>query len=154
MTVATKSPLVGIDGTRSFFNFDAVNDGFGNIQLVQRRAGSIGVDQSANAPAMPTVGAATFGAAPWATWVLLKTILANPIRNLITVVNMSTQQVLVVRDDGSVTMFGASVVNGSAFIINPLMSTGIQDAYRSPTFRGALRIFGPSGGLYVSAWED
>jgi hypothetical protein len=101
------------------------------------RAGSTGIDHSANAVAVP-----------YGTYVLLLTIAANQRRNFLEVQNQSTSQLQLVRDDGT----GA---NQTSIFLSPAAASPGQGAgWSSDTFKGRIRVYGPSGALEVGAYED
>ena len=130
------------------------------IGFVGSSSGSTGLDYSANAPTLPLVGAAFGDAGPYADFVLITTIPANPGRSNVDVENTSGGQVVVLRDDGTAAP-GQPPRNASLI---PLMGAvdptgagkaGAQGgAWSSTTFKGRLQIYAPSAAAQVSAFVD
>lgn len=101
-----------------------------------RHAGSTGTDYSANAAAVPI-----------ATYVLLATIPANPQRYVVEVQNQSAALIQVVKDDGSDN-------NKTSFLLASGGAAGTQGgAWSSLTFRGRVRVYGPTGSQVAVAQE-
>jgi hypothetical protein len=102
-------------------------------------ASSVGVDQSANAPAGP--GTATTWTFNGVLLTLLKTIAANPNRHAIQVNNTTGALAVVVLDDGA---NGAGTV--SLFPLVPGTGPFLQGGDLTPTRElGRVRIFGLAG---------
>ncbi|MBS1725037.1 MAG: hypothetical protein JSS66_19020 [Armatimonadetes bacterium] len=99
------------------------------------QAGSTGRDYSANPIAIPVVGSN----------VLLGTIPANAARACIEVQNQANAEIQMVRDDGAGN-------NQSSFLMLPYFSSW-RGSWRSQTFKGRLRIYGPAGSS-VAVFED
>lgn len=101
------------------------------------RAGSTGTDYSANATAVPVSG-----------YVLLATIPAKANRNFVEVQNQSQQLIQLVRDDGA----GGNTT--SLFLAPATVSSGQGSGWMSDTFKGRLRVYGPSSSQQVAAYAD
>lgn len=107
-------------------------------------AGSTGVDFSANRPLVPNVGANFAGAAPYANYVLVASVPAQPTRNSIDVENTSGAQIAIVLDDGTVAS-GAAPVNASVFSLAGGPGAGAQGgSWVSLTEKGRVRVYAPS----------
>lgn len=112
-------------------------------------AGSTGRDFSANAPALPNVGA-NFGASgPYANYVLIATAPANAFRFSIDVENTSGSQIAIVLDDGAAAS-GAAPGNASVFALSGGGSVGAQGgSWVSQVEKGRLQIYAPSASAQV-----
>jgi len=104
---------------------------FGTGSMLPALAGSTGTDNSANAVAIPADG----------TFVLLATIPVNATRFKVSVQNQAAINLQVVRDDGA----GANQTS--------LFLTGPFGNWESSTFKGRVRVYGPSG-TSVAAYQD
>lgn len=100
-------------------------------------SGTTGKDQSINAASVPSD----------AGWALLKTIAVSLRRNCVEAQNQSTNLVQLVRDDGA----GNEIT--SLFLAPAATSPGQGGGWVSQTFKGRLRLYGPSGSQ-VAAYED
>lgn len=116
--------------------------------------GSSGQDFSANNPTLPNIGA-NFGASgPYANYILIKTIAASVTRANADIENLSGDQIVVVRDDGTAAN-AAAPVNASAFALAPGAAAGAQGgSWSSTTFKGRIQIYGPSASDQVAAFVD
>jgi len=118
------------------------------------QAGSSGTDNSLNKPSLPNLGAAFAASGPYASYVLVGTINANPSRANIDVENNSGAQILVVRDDGTASS-GSALSNASAFPLGGGAGTGSQGgSWSSSTFKGRLQIYAPSATAQVAVFQD
>lgn len=118
------------------------------------QAGSVGTDASANAPAVPNVGAVFGGTGPYAGYVLIKSIPAAPTRLNVEVQNTSGGPIVIVRDDG-VAASGAAPANATLIPLSGGQSAGQQGGtWSSATFKGRLQIYAPTAGVFVSAAID
>jgi hypothetical protein len=122
-----------------------------------RPYGSVGVDWSANKPALPNIGA-NFGAGgPYANYVLIQTIAANPARNAVDCENPTGSQIVIERDDGTASS-GSAPANATVFPIAAGAAAAQQGgSWQSTTFRGRLEVFAPaalSGNAYLACMED
>jgi hypothetical protein len=119
---------------------------------------SLGYDSSVNRPGpltFPSGSPAYFGSGVWTSWVYGGLVAANPNRERIDLINLSEDQILVVRHDGTVSTPGATLHNASVFLLNPVTPTGPKDVYSSLTFKGAFLFYAPPGvSLIVSSLED
>lgn len=104
---------------------------FGTGIMLPPFAGSTGTDSSANGAAVPADS----------TFVLLVTIPVNATRARVGVQNQAAINLQVVRDDGA----GANQT--SLFLAGPFNS------WESSTFKGRIRVYGPSG-TAVAAYQD
>lgn len=100
-------------------------------------SGTTGTDGSLNAAAVPIGG-----------YSLLGTIGLAPRRNCIEVQNQSTQQIQLVRDDGAGGNQTSLILAGAA------AAGGQGGSWQSYTFKGRLRIYGPSGSQQVAVYQD
>ena len=101
------------------------------------RAGSFGVDWSANGQTVPISG-----------YALLATIPTKRNRNFIEVQNQSIYTVQIVRDDGT----GAQQ---TSVILGPAGSSPGQGGnWTSDTFKGRLRVFAANASAAVAIYED
>lgn len=119
--------------------------------------GTTGVDFSANAPSLPNVGA-NFGASgPYANYVLVKTIPANPFRVSVEVANLTGSSIAVIRDDGTAGS-GAAPTHASIFALAGGAGPGQQGGgWTSSTFKGRLQLFTPAaltGSAFITTMED
>jgi hypothetical protein len=116
--------------------------------------GSAGADHSVAKPDLPNVGANFGGSGPYASYQLLKTVPANPNRAGVEVFNNSTEQVVVVRDDG-VAPGATAPQNATPFALAPAVAQGGQGGtWRSTTFRGRLQVYAPAGTEQIIICED
>ncbi len=119
--------------------------------------GSTGHDYTANPPAIPNIGQNFANAGPFANYVLVATVAANPSRVSIDIENMTGAQIAVVRDDGTAAN-NAAPVAASVFALAGGAAAGQQGgSWSSTTFRGRLQIFAPAalaGSAFVSIMED
>ncbi len=99
-------------------------------------SGSLGVDHSANASAVPISG-----------YHLLATIAANTKRNAVTVQSQTTSNVQVVRSDG-----GSNV---STIMLTPATTNGLAGgSWSSQTFKGEVLVYSTNASDQVAAFED
>ena len=118
------------------------------------QTGSTGQDFSANQPTLPNLGAAFGGSGPYAGYVQVKAIAANPARALIDVENNSGAQILVLRDDGTVST--GALVNASVFPLAGGAGPGSQGgSWSSTSFKGRIQVYAPSGtSPQVAVFQD
>ena len=123
--------------------------------VVSTGAGSVGLDYSTNQPALPPVANPSFAASgPYASFGLIKTVPAAPGRLMVELMNNSTAQIVVVRDDGTAAV-GQAPVNASVFSILPAAVAGQSGgSWRSSTFKGRLQIYAASGAAQVAVMVD
>jgi len=115
--------------------------------------GSVGHDYSANAPALPNVGANFGGSGPYAGYVLVKTVPAGA-RGNIEIQNTSGAQIVLVRDDGTASG-GAAPANASVFALAGGAAAGAMGAsWNSTTFKGRLQVYAASGGAQIAIFTD
>ncbi len=104
------------------------------------QSGTPGTDHSTNPATIPLAG-----------YSKLKTIAANPRRNLVGVQNQSADLIQVVRSDGA----GA---NETSVMLSGAATAGAQGAsWSSTTFKGQIDIYVPTanvGSDQVAAYED
>jgi hypothetical protein len=116
--------------------------------------GSTGADYSANKPALPNVGANFGSSGPYASYVLIATVAASPMRNNVDIENDSGAQIAIVRDDGTASS-GSAPNNASVFALSGGTGTGVQGgAWVSTTFKGRLEIYAPSTSAQVAVMVD
>lgn len=116
--------------------------------------GSSGTDRSANKPTLPNVGANFAASGPYASYVLIKTIVASATRARLEVVNLSGDQIALVRDDGTAAA-AAPPVNATVFALAGGQGEGAQGgSWSSQTFKGRLQVYAPSASAIVSIFED
>lgn len=106
-----------------------------NGPITVKRAGSTGVDYSANPAAVPIAG-----------YVLLSTIPATPARSYVEVQNQSPNTIQVVRDDGAGNNLTSILLTG----VGPGQQGG---GWPSDTFKGRVRVYGPAGSQ-IAAYQD
>ncbi|MGA2491848.1 MAG: hypothetical protein ABSF67_02730 [Roseiarcus sp.] len=113
-------------------------------------AGSTGSDYSANRPALPNVGA-NFGATgPYAGYVLIAAVPANPLRNEVEVENTSGAQIVVILDDGTAAS-GAPPNNATVKAYGGGASAGAQGgSWSSQAFKGRVQVYAPSAAAQVA----
>lgn len=120
-------------------------------------SGSTGKDFSANKPAVPVVGAAFAAGGPFGSYLLVKTVAANPTRAAIEIANLTGDQIAVVRDDGTAAN-AAAPVEATPFALAGGAGAGQQGGtWGSKTFKGRLQIYAPvalAGNAFVSVMED
>ncbi len=122
--------------------------------LTTAASGSTGANYSANRPTLPNVGANFAASGPYASYVLIATVAANPARFNIDVENNSGAQIVVVRDDGTAAG-GAAPVNASVFALAGGSGVGSQGgAWSSQTFRGRLQIYAAASTAQVAVMGD
>jgi len=120
-------------------------------------AGGTGTDWSQGAPNIPVVGSA-FTTGPYAGYVRIALIPANPGRANVEIHNPTGALLAVVRDDGTAAN-GAAPTNASVFPLGPgpggAGSRG--DVWQSTTFSGRLQVYAPAplaGTAFETAFED
>ena len=111
------------------------------------------IDRSANKPALPVIGGNFAAAGPWASYVLIATIAANPSRAFVEVLNASGGRAVVILDDGTAGA-GIAPANATAFPLDSSTLGGQGGSWSSSTFRGRVQIFAPSSGAIVAAYEN
>lgn len=154
VTLGDGSNINAVQTVRQGASAAVAADSMAIVGIRPDSGGTTGLDNSANPPAWPTIGSNFGGSGTYAGWFLLATVPANPSRLNVTADNMSSQQVLVLRDDGTATS-GGSPANATAFILNPKVAVGPEGGhYESSTFRGRLQIYGASASQYVSISTD
>jgi hypothetical protein len=136
------------------------SDGAAIVIVRPDSGGSTGVNHSVNAPTLPTVGSTFSSGGAFSLWVLVATISANASRHKVTVDNMSgfnatAQSILIIRDDGTAAS-SATMVNPTAFVLNPKSDAGPEGGHwESTTFRGRIQVYAaPSTTPFISASED
>lgn len=129
-------------------------DGGGTIVPSVAYAGSAGRDASVNVPVLPVVGAGFGGAGPYANYVLVASVPANPSRLSIDVENMSGAQIAVVLDDGTAAN-GATPANATAFALAGGSATGAQGgSWVSLVEKGRVQIYAPSSSAFVAIRQN
>ena len=117
-------------------------------------AGSTGLDDSANKPTLPNVGANFAASGPYAGYVLIAAVPASPTRLNVDIENTSGAQIAVVRDDGTAAA-GAAPVNASVFALAGGSGAGAQGgAWSSDRFKGRLQIYAPSSTAQVAVMVE
>lgn len=115
---------------------------------------SLGLDYSANQPALPNVGANFAATGPYASYVLTATVPAQSFRNSVDIENISGARIAVIRDDGTAAN-GAAPANASVFALDGGSAAGAQGgAWSSQTFKGRLQIYAPSSAAIVTVMVD
>jgi hypothetical protein len=122
--------------------------------------GSVGTDFSAgltaNGVAIPNVGAAFTASGPYSGYTLVKTLPALASRAYAEVDNLSTGQIVVIRDDGTAASATAPS-NASIIVLNPAPAVGQPGGggWTTTTFKGRIQIYGPAGTTpLVTAFQD
>ncbi len=112
-------------------------------------AGARGADTISNIPFTASADySANAAAIPIAGYVLLLTIPANGTRNSVEVQNQSTDTVQLVRDDGAGD-------GQTSLMLAPAAAVGGQGGgWSSTTFLGRLRVYAPSSGDRVAAYQE
>ncbi len=129
-------------------------DANGTISEGVAYAGGLGRDYSANQPTLPNIGVNFGGSGPYANYVLIATVPANPARFAIDVENNSGAQIAIIRDDGAAAS-SAAPVNASVFALSAGTGAGAQGgAWSSQTFKGRLQIYAASSGAQVAVMGD
>lgn len=133
-----------------------LRDAYGNIVSFTPR-GAIGVNRNTNGqPALPNVGSAFANAGPYANYVPVATVAANPLRRQIVVENNSTSLIVVILDDGTATG-GQAPVSASVF---PLSGTavaggvGVNGIYKDNLEQGRVQVYAQSLGLQIMVREN
>lgn len=110
-------------------------------------------DYSANAPAVPLVGA-NFTTGVYAGYNLLATVPSDESRNSIDIENLSGAQIVIVRDNGEAAS-GAAPVGASVFALAGGAGAGSQGgSWASTTFKGRVQVFSPSSSAQVAIFVD
>jgi hypothetical protein len=118
------------------------------------QAGSTGSDFSVNQPTPPVVGGNFGGSGPYAGYVLIRTVPANPTRAGLDVENSSGAQIVVVRDDGTAAS-GAAPTNASVFPLAGGSGAGSQGgSWSTTTFKGRLQLYAPNATAQVAVFQD
>lgn len=116
--------------------------------------GSTGLDYSANKPTLPNIGANFAASGPYASYVLIATVPANPSRFNVDIENTSGAQIAIIRDDGTAAS-AAAPVNASVFSLAGGSGVGAQGgAWSSQTFKGRLQIYAASSSAQVAVMGD
>lgn len=115
--------------------------------------GSAGNDYSANTPAIPNVGANFAASGPYANYVLVATVPAQPGRYAVNVENTSGAQIAVVIDDGTAPT-GTSPLNATVFALAGGAAVGAQGgSWTSQTFKGRVQVYAPSSAAQVAVTQ-
>jgi len=155
ITVGDSNNIAAVQTVQQGGSPSTVADGMAIVGIRPDSGGTTGLDFTANEPTWPVVGAnfGSFGG-PYDSWILLATIPAQPSRLQITIDNMSSAQILCLRDDGTAGP-GAALVNATGFTLNPKVSVGPEGGnYSSATFRGRIQIYGASSSQTVAVSTD
>lgn len=112
--------------------------------------GSSGQDFSVNKPSLPNVGA-TFGSTgPYANYVLIATLPADPSRNSWIFQNQSSGQVVLVFDDGTAGS-GVAPANTTVMSYSAAATSGGQGAADGDlTFKGRIQVYAPSASAQIA----
>lgn len=110
-------------------------------------------DYSANAPALPNVGANFAASGPYASYVLIATAPASSARHKIEVENLSGAQIAIVRDDGTAAN-GSAPVSATVFALSGGVAGGQGGTWNSDTFKGRVQVYAPSSTAQVSVTGD
>ena len=125
-----------------------------HFNVAETSLGTVGSDFSANPVTLPNIGANFGGSGPYANYVLVTTVSANPFRNNVDVENISGAQIAIVRDDGTATN-GNPPANASVFALGGGTTAGAQGgSWSSQTFKGRLQIYAPSSSAIVTVMVD
>jgi len=117
-------------------------------------AGSTGADFSANRPALPNIGAGFGASGPYANYVLVATISANPARFSIDVENTSGAQIAVLLDDGTAAI-GAAPANSTVFALSGGGAAGAQGgSWVSEREKGRVQIYAPASSAQVAIRQN
>ena len=155
VTVGDGNNVAAVQTVQQGGSPSTVADGMAIVGIRPDTGGTTGLDFTANDPTWPAAGAnfGTFGG-PYDTWILLTTVPAQPARLNVTIDNMSSAQILCLRDDGTAGP-GAALSNATGFTLNPKVSVGPEGGnYSSATFRGRIQIYGASSSQIVAASTD
>lgn len=116
--------------------------------------GSAGQDFSVNAPALPAVGSNFAASGPYANYLLIRTVAANPARNNLDIENNSGSQIAILRDDGSAAP-GSAPANASIFALAGGAGIGSQGgSWSTTTFKGRTQIYAPTTTAQVAVFQD
>ncbi len=124
--------------------------------------GTLGTDYSSSkgVAALPssvgqTIGTSTYGGSgPYAAYILVAQVAAQPGRINIDVENNSGAQIVVVRDDGTAAVTAAPV-NASAFALAGGAGVGSQGgSWSSTTFKGRISVWAPASTAQVAVMVD
>lgn len=117
-------------------------------------AGSTGLDFSVNAPALPVIGSGFGSSGPYANYLLIRTVAANPGRNNLDVENNSGAQIAILRDDGTAAA-GSAPAAASVFALAGGAGIGSQGgSWSTATFKGRIQIFAPTATAQVAVFQD
>ena len=150
---AALQPAINGDGgaLAHVTNFPATQTVTGTVNV---QAGSTGTDYSPNKPALPNVGANFPNSGPFANYVLLETMPANPNRALFEISNTSGAQCVFITDDGTAAS-GAQPANASLDILGGGPSAFTQGgAYSSNTFKGRVQLYALTSSNYIKMKQD
>jgi len=117
-------------------------------------AGSAGRDYSANAPALPNVGA-NFGAGgPYAGYALIASVPANASRIGLDVENLSGAPIAIVLDDGTAAN-GSAPANASVFALAGGAGVGAQGgSWVSQSEKGRVQVYAPAATAQVMVRQN
>jgi len=119
-------------------------------------AGGAGADYSANQPALPTIGNGFGATGPFANYVLVATIPANPSRAKWRVENPSGGQIAILVDDGTAAA-GAAPVHATVWPISGTTAGQQGGSDGDQVIKGRIQIFAPatlSGNAFVAVRQD
>ncbi|HEX7911812.1 MAG TPA: hypothetical protein VF534_27475 [Paraburkholderia sp.] len=143
--ITSGSFSVTLNGTVAPDHMPVKNGNASDLNATVVFSGSTGIDYSANKPTIPGVGQPFSGAAaPYASYVLLTTIPANPFRANVEILNPSGVQLIAVLDDGTVTA-GNPPNNASIVPLGPGSVAGAQGGgWNDQTFKGRVQVYAPA----------
>ncbi len=117
-------------------------------------AGSTGLDFSTNAPALPLIGNGFGTSGPYANYLLIRTVPANPGRNNLDIENNSGAQIAILRDDGSAAT-GSAPNAATIFALAGGAGIGSQGgSWSTASFKGRIQVFAPSATAQVAVFQD
>ncbi len=129
-------------------------DSAGTVVQGVASAGSKGADYSANQPTLPNVGA-NFGlSGPYAGYVLISTVPANPARFSIDIENNGGSQIAILLDDGAAAN-GSLPANATVFPLAGGSSQGSQGgSWVSLVEKGRVQVFAPFASAQVAVRQN
>jgi hypothetical protein len=142
--------LVAISGASA----QTYRDSSGTVVQGVAPSGTTGADSSTNKPTLPSVGANFGGSGPYASYVLIATIAANPARIAIDVENTSGAQIAILLDDGTAAG-GAAPFNATIFALSGGSAVGAQGgSWVSEREKGRVQIYAPSSSAQVALRQN
>ena len=116
--------------------------------------GSTGKDFSIGVPSLPNIGSIFGNSGIYANYILNTTVPANTSYLNIDIENVSGNNIVIIRDDGTANS-GSAPLNASIFSLAAGSANGAQGgSWSSTTFKGRLQIYAPVSNSFITIMVD